>query len=183
MVCLCISCHWSMRSDCSRWVAAITSEAPCIRKSCFIGDAKSVPNRWVVTFISEVLPNPSTVPSLIDAVTNSKCGFNIYFFNKWGEVSSSRANFLLFEPWTTVVSSVSVISNRTNLSFWLILLILVCECIKFLSSKDIFMVSEKVTLDMVHILLGLETVSFSTYRCTYITSQCIIIQKASFSVY
>jgi hypothetical protein len=58
-VCLCICCHWSMRSDCSRCVAAITSEAPCIRKSRFVGDAKSVPDRWVVTFISEVPPDQS----------------------------------------------------------------------------------------------------------------------------
>jgi hypothetical protein len=35
------------------------SLAPCIRKSRFVGDAKSVPDRWVATFISEVSPNPS----------------------------------------------------------------------------------------------------------------------------
>jgi hypothetical protein len=46
-----------MRFEFSRWVAAITSEAPCIRKSHFVGDAKSVPDRWVATFISEVSPN------------------------------------------------------------------------------------------------------------------------------
>jgi hypothetical protein len=42
----------------------------------------------------------------------------------------------------------------------LIVLLLICECIKFLSSKSLFTVSKKVTLDVLHILLGLETVSF-----------------------
>jgi hypothetical protein len=64
--------------------------------------------------------------------------------------------------------------------FWLTIVLLVSKCIKFVSSKILFMVSKKVMLKMLPILLGFEIVSFSMYRC--IISQCII-QKATFSIF
>jgi hypothetical protein len=75
-------------------------------------------------------------------------------------MSSSPADFLFFMPWITLIRLVSVISNRTSESFWLIMLLLVCGCSKFLSSMSLFTVSMKVLLNMVHVLFGLETISY-----------------------
>jgi hypothetical protein len=72
------------------------------------------------------------------------------------------------------LNSVSVISIRINESFWFIALLLVYKCIKFLFNKGSFMTSMKLTLNMLHILLGLKTVSFFTCRCTLqvLSSEC-----------
>jgi hypothetical protein len=66
---------------------------------------------------------------------------------------SSPADILFWKLWTTLLNSISVTSNRTKESFWLTVLLLVCECI--MSSKSLFTVSKKVTLNMSQILLGL----------------------------
>jgi hypothetical protein len=77
--------------------------------------------------------------------------------------SNSEYYIPLLEPFT--IHSVSVIDNWINESFGLIVLLLVCECIKLLQSKSLITVSKKVMLNTLHVLLGLETVPFSTCRC------------------
>jgi hypothetical protein len=70
--------------------------------------------------------------------------------------------------WITLIKSVSVISKSTSESFILImllLLLLICACVKFLSTTSIFTISVKVLLNILHILLGLETISFPSCRC------------------
>jgi hypothetical protein len=60
---------------------------------------------------------------------------------------------------------VSVISKSTSESFILIMLLLICGCIKFLPTTSLFTISVKVLSNILHILLGLKTIPFPSCRC------------------
>jgi hypothetical protein len=73
------------------------------------------------------------------SLADSDHGVDLFFFNRYGEMSSSPADFLFFMLWIILINSVSVISNRTNESFRFVMLLLVCG--GFLSSMSLLTVS------------------------------------------
>jgi hypothetical protein len=70
----------------------------------------------------------------------------------------------------TIICIIVTHNRMQNIYIYKKNILLVCGCSKFLPIMSLFTVSMKVLLNMLHVLLGLETISFPSCSCILLVS-------------
>jgi hypothetical protein len=78
---------------------------------------------------------------------------------------SSPADFFLSYCGLFYSFQSQVIFNKTKESFKPVMLLLICECIKFLPNIKLLTISTKVLLKILQVILGLETTCLLSCKC------------------